>query len=210
MGSKIRSGATLAVLIAALIGLNGCVALDPYVEPESLPSANLRLKVSQPSDFRYCVVAATVNHGTCLPSRMIGAVSCRTEIDDRRLGIPGAVSPRDGVLERKVPSGELLSIAPYMIFMDIPVGDLIKNVSKYTDISLGACIVPSFVPEEGKSYELNFSPSPGRCDISLSEIQQDGRLVDITKDQIKSVELISNNNNAGSLFCEEKSDGWVE
>jgi hypothetical protein len=210
MGSEKRSGVTLAILIAALIGLNGCVALDPYVEPEGLPSANLRLKVSQPPGFRYCVVAATVNYGTCLPANMIGAISCRTEIDDRRLSIPGAVSPRDGVLERKVPSGELFSIAPYMIFMDIPVGDLIKNVSKYTGVRLGSCIVPSFVPEAGKHYELNFSPSPGQCKISLSEIQEDGRLIDITEEQVKSVELISNNNNAGSLFCEEKSGGWVE
>ncbi|MDP3845387.1 MAG: hypothetical protein Q8R10_03065 [Pseudomonas sp.] len=210
MEDKIKVWRALAILLAALTGLNGCAALDPFVEPINSQSANLRLSVSSPSSFKYCVAVATVNFETCQGDKMIGAISCRTEKDEERLGIPGSVLPIDGVLERKVPSGNLFSIAPYMIYQDIPIGDLIGNPSKYMNVKIGACATPSFKPETGKNYELNFSPSPGRCDISLFEIQDDGARVDITGNQNKYVELISNNNNTGSLLCDEKSDDWVE
>lgn len=190
--------------------LHGCSTADMYTEPTDHKAANLRITTSNPTEFKFCLAVATVNPTTCKGDKIIGGISCRPEADEKRLGMPESVPPRDGVLERKIPSNKTFSIAPLMLFQDIDFGDLVSSPSKYVGLTLGACRVPMFTPEESGNYQIDFSIAPGNCDVKLYKFDNNGTRTDITNNQQSFVELISNNNNTGSLLCEEKGDDWVE
>lgn len=163
----------IAIPVAFILG--ACANAPQYEEPKELPFAKLRIRVPNPEAFSVHVRA--INLAKCAPGPDIGWVGGGAKIDKNRINMPDSTSPQNGILERKIPTGQRVSFAPTHIFANVSLSNSIGAIfglpvalSKIGAALPGSCRVPVFVPDVGIDYEMTIFPSPGSCSIKLEKL----------------------------------------
>ena len=150
--------------------VSACSTIPAYVEPAATEaSAKFRIKMNE--SYPYYFFAQRLDEEKCVPKEAIAWVVGGTHPDANRVGMLDSQKPKDGIVERLIPVGNEFSVIPYImpkagvadiLFINVP-GTKEAFGSRHT----ASCAVPIFVPEAGKQYEMEFRPSPIKCEVNL-------------------------------------------
>lgn len=165
-------------LLAALVSLIACnnASAKKYVEPVT-DTANVRIVLLNPA--AYSVHIAEYDPIACKKAGDVGWVSGGRKIDANRVGMPGSEAPREGILERRIPSKRPFafgtsfimpkqSIATSLMAAASPGG---ASADALANAQAAICEIPVFVANANESYELHLQPLPQSCKSELFRIQ---------------------------------------
>ncbi|MGN6529777.1 MAG: hypothetical protein ACTHL8_25560 [Burkholderiaceae bacterium] len=169
----------LAAIAFASAALAGCATpgshAPDFVEPAaSAPTARLRVVNLRPQ--AYYAAIAVFDSAACLDRANLGMTG-GTSKDTERVGMLDAKPVQAGILERRVPAGELLVVGPRAVFPTVTAGELMHAFEPQAQDATrarqaGVCRVPSFTPKAGEQYEIVVDLTPAHCSVTPYRLSQ--------------------------------------
>jgi hypothetical protein len=154
-----------------------------YLEPLG-ETASLRIVLKNPE--AYSVFIAEYDPIACKKSADVGWVSGGRKIDSIRVGMPESEAPREGILERRIPSNRPFAFGTSFIIPKQSVAQSLMGAAfpggasstALLDALAAICEAPVFSAKPGEFYELHLQPIPQSCKSELFRLDTDpdGRL----------------------------------
>ena len=170
------------LLLLLLFGTSNVWAKN-YSDPKG-DTAGLRIVLANPE--AYSVHIAEYDPVACKKAGDVGWLSGGRKIDAVRIDMPGSESPREGLLERRIPVDRRFAFGAGFIMPKQSIAASLMGAANPGGASANAlaeahsafCEAPVFTPKAGQFYELHLHPQPQRCETNLFQLETlpDGRL----------------------------------
>lgn len=168
--------------------LSACAVM--YKEP-SETEASTKLRYTQEEASLYWTQIRRYDPLACKQIDTLGYVVSPGrydgDIDKNRIGMPDSVTPRQGVLERKIPADVPFASLVLTGYETSLFDVMLFGKNGLAHLASAPCNLPVFTPQRGKLYELNIHPGAQACVVTLYTLEQgsDGKTtkIDITSQQ---------------------------